>query len=118
MAHKAYGKPSDESVYFKANWFSKTLRFLNLMEPGRNVMSLSKMYFVLNMFCFFFVLLYVTIVARTVLVAVMAQGIHTTLALFNYMYRRHTMSANGHLAADPVTPAEPAAPAPPVDPQA
>lgn len=114
MANKAYGKPADETQYLKTNLFIKILRFLNLMEPGRNVMSISKVYFVLNMWVFFFILTYVAIVDRTVLVAVMAQGIHTTLALFNYMYRRHTMNENGHLAAD-VTPAEPE---PPVEPQA
>lgn len=115
MASKAYGKPADETQYLKTNRFIKVLRFLNLMEPGRNVMSLSKLYFVLNMFVFFFVLVYVCIIDRTVLVPVMAQGIHTTLALFNYMYRRHTMNVNGHLAADATAPVEPATP---VDPQA
>lgn len=105
---KAHGKPADESEYLKTNRLIKLLRFFNLMEPGRNVMSISKVYFVLNMWIFFFILVYVTIVDRTVLVAVMAQGIHTTLALFNYMYRRHTQ----------VTGADPAPPEPPVDPAA
>lgn len=115
MVSKAYGKPADESQYLKTNRLIKVLRFLNLMEPGRNVMSISKVYFVMNMWVFFFILVWIALFDRTHLVPVMAQGAHTTLALFNYMYRRHTMNENGHLAADQPNPA---APEPPVDPAA
>lgn len=110
MASKAYGKPADEKEYLKTNLFIKILRFLNLMEPGRNVMSLSKVYFVMNMWAFFFVLIWVCLFDRQHLVPVMAQGIHTTLALFNYMFRRHTMNQNGHFAADAADPAPPEPP--------
>lgn len=109
MASKPHGKPTDESQYLKTNRIIKLLRFFNLMEPGRNVMSISKVYFVMNMWVFFFILVWVALFDRSVLVAVMAQGIHTSLALFNYMYRRHTQ-----ITAAP----DPATPEPPVDPAA
>lgn len=87
-----YGKPEDPEMYFKTNWFMKVLRFLNLLEPGRNVVSISKVYFIMNMIAFFTILGYLTVVDREQLVAVMVQGAHTTLALLNYMYRRHTLT--------------------------
>ncbi len=74
------------SKYFKGDTFLfKTLRFFNLLEPDKNILSLSKVLVMIMMWMF----VYITINHPDQLVATLATGMGTTVALANYGYRRH-----------------------------
>lgn len=73
--------------YFKEpNLFFKTLRFFNLLEPRKTVLSLSKVFFYISTF----VLLWVVFNRPDDLNAVLATTGTNILATVNYMHRRNT----------------------------
>lgn len=78
-------KEEDKHLYWKNNFFFKALRFLNLLEPGRNVISLSK---ILVWTCIM-VLIGVTIFYPTQIVAVIGAVGAACGSMLNYAYRRH-----------------------------
>lgn len=70
--------------YFKDNKLIKILRFLNLLEPEYNVLSVTKLY----MWVMLFVVIYVLLLIPTNLNAVMAATGGQMLAMANYSYRK------------------------------
>lgn len=74
----------DPNNYYKTNGFLKFLRFLNLLEPDVNILSISKILMWLMIFITVFVLFAMPEQLEVVLVAVGS----LTASLLNYSYRR------------------------------
>lgn len=78
--------------YFReGSFFFKTLRFFNLLEPEKPVLSLSKILVILMMWLF----IHVAINNPENLAAVLGAGFGVTASLANYGYRRHMQSRFG-----------------------
>jgi hypothetical protein len=74
----------DPNNYYKTNKFLKFLRFLNILEPDVNILSISKILMWMMIGITIFVMVYIPDQLETVLVA-----IGTLVAsLMNYSYRR------------------------------
>lgn len=80
-----------ERYFNDTNFFFKTLRLLNLMEPGRAVISLSKLFFLLMMFT----MVWITVNSPEHIVALLGAIGTTGLALLNYMWRRQQQVNTG-----------------------
>lgn len=91
-----------ERYFNDTNFFFKTLRLLNLMEPGRAVISLSKLFFLLMMFT----MVWITINSPEHIVALLGAIGTTGLALLNYMWRRQQQVNTGVGIAE-IVPADP-----------
>tara|TARA_B100000745_G_C20145123_1_gene392656 strand:- start:1157 stop:1534 length:378 start_codon:yes stop_codon:yes gene_type:complete len=88
----AVNAPEDSSLYWGGNnFFVKTLRFINLMEPGRSVISLSKTMIYLMMF----IMLYVVINHPENTVAVLGASLSSVATLLNYGWRRYVSYRSG-----------------------
>ena len=74
----------DPNNYYKTNWFLKFLRFLNLLEPDANILSISKILMWLMIFVTVFVLIYSPEQLEVVLMAIGS----LMASLLNYSYRR------------------------------
>lgn len=80
--------------YFREGSFLfKGLRFLNLMEPEKPVLSISKFLVILMMWLF----VHVAMNNPDNLAAVLGAGFGITASLANYGYRRHMQSKAGPL---------------------
>jgi hypothetical protein len=66
------------------------LRFLNLLEPGRNILSISKVY----MWAMLGLILYVMVYYPDNLFAVLGTAGGQFVATANYMYRRYVGESN------------------------
>jgi hypothetical protein len=77
--------------YFRTNRFLKILRFLNLLEPDRNVLSLSKILVWLNIIF----LIYVGIFQIQNILAVAGMSVSMLATLLNYAYRRYDQRIGG-----------------------
>lgn len=73
-----------ERYFNDTNFFFKVLRTLNLLEPGRAVVSLSKAFLIIMMF----IMIWITVFNPEHIVALVTASGSTALALFNYMLRR------------------------------
>lgn len=86
--------------YFKSNFLIRVFRFFNLMEPDRNIISISKMFSWFMMFLICMVLMYYPENLEAILVVV--AGFMATL--LNYSYRRYmqylTVKTTGKPAND------------------
>jgi hypothetical protein len=90
---KANGPPKRKELYFNPTSFTfRFLRTLNLLEPGRPVISLSKFLLVLMMF----ITVWTVVNNPENVVAVMACLAANAITLLNYGYRRHVQNRNGH----------------------
>lgn len=74
----------DPNNYYKTNGFLKFLRFLNLLEPDVNILSISKIFMWIMIFITVFVLFVAPEQLEVVLVAVGS----LMASLLNYSYRR------------------------------
>lgn len=70
--------------YYKTNKFLKFLRFLNLLEPDVNILSISK----ILMWLMIFITAYVLFVTPEQLEAVLVAVGSLMVSLLNYSYRR------------------------------
>lgn len=76
----------NEKLYFRGDTrFGKTLRFFNLLEPGKMVLSISKIFMWMMIFAVLAILLTCPENLSSLLTAVGGSIISTG----NYMYRRH-----------------------------
>ena len=85
---KTQGTPEEENqkLYWKGeSWFFKLLRFLNLLEPGRTVLSLSK----LMIWLMLAIMLTILIIDPSNIVAVIGAATGASATLLNYAYRRY-----------------------------
>ncbi len=110
---KGHGTPKKPDYYFNPTSFTfKFLRTLNLLEPGRPVLSLSKFLLVLMMF----ITVWTVVNNPENIVAVMGCLCANALTLLNYGYRRHVQNRNGHFQleneAEGAAPTQSEAPAP------
>ena len=63
----------------------KLLRHLNLLEPGRRIVSISKAF----MWATVFSLVWVTVAAPDQVAAIISASVASVAATANYAYRRH-----------------------------
>jgi hypothetical protein len=78
-------KKPDPEAYFSDNLFFRILRFLNLLEPDRNVLSVSKILIWMMLFLIWYVLFYMP----NQLAAIISVTTGLIGTLLNYAYRRH-----------------------------
>lgn len=80
----------DNNNYFKTNRFLKYLRFFNLLEPDRNILSISKIF----MWVMLFIMIYVLAYHPENLEAVIGAVGTTLLTTLNYSFRRWVQTTN------------------------
>lgn len=83
-------------TYYKNNKFLKLLRFFNLLEPDRNVLSLSKIMVWLSLIMMIFVMMDLSQNTAAILGALSAM----VVTMLNYGYRRyvqHEQIKNGNI---------------------
>jgi hypothetical protein len=89
----------DDKNYFKTNYFLKVLRFFNLLEPDRNIISISKTFMWVML-----VLLGVVFMTMPDQLDVVLTGSAAMIAtMMNYSFRRwvqYQNIKNGHPASD------------------
>lgn len=107
------GLPSteEEKLYWKNNFVFKYMRFFNLLEPGRNVLSLSKILVWANIAT----LVYVMIQHPDQIVAVIGASASAAATMLNYAYRRHVNHKRDIAAISMAMPSLPDDPRGPVD---
>jgi len=88
-----------ERYFNDTNFLFKFLRTINLMEPGRAVISLSKLFFLLMMF----IMVWVAIMSPDQITALVAAISGTALALLNYAKRR-TDNTSAGIGIDMIVP--------------
>jgi len=106
---KSHGTPleEDKNLYWKNNFAFKWLRFFNLLEPGRAVLSLSKALVWINIVVMLVVLGYYP----DQLVAVIGASASSAATMLNYAYRRHIeYQRDTTLANLPPAPSSPTVP--------
>lgn len=101
------GVPSEaeQPLYWKNNFFLKLLRFFNLLEPGRPVLSLSKLLVWVNIVIMIFVMIFQT----EQIVAVIGASVAASASMLNYAYRRFINHKNDALVINTL-PQEPPSP--------
>ena len=77
-----------KKYFAEGSFFFKLLRFLNLLEPEKPVLSLSKILVMLMMWLF----VHVAIYYPDNLSAILTAGFGITASLANYGYRRHVQT--------------------------
>lgn len=80
----------DNKNYFKTNLFLKILRFFNLLEPDRNILSISK----IMMWSMMGVLFFVLMVMPDQFDAILTSGAAVIGSLMNYSFRRWMQTYN------------------------
>lgn len=73
-----------ERYFNDTNFFFKVLRTMNMLEPGRAVVSLSKLFFILMMF----IMVWIAITSPDQVVALVVAISGTALSVLNYSKRR------------------------------
>jgi hypothetical protein len=81
-------KPEPEA-YFSDNLFFRVLRFFNLLEPDRNVLSVSKIMLWMMVVLVWYVLMFMP----NQLTAVISVTTGLVGTLMNYAYRRHVQAS-------------------------
>ena len=80
---------ADSRLYFRGDtFFGKVLRFFNLLEPGKMVLSISKIFMWTMVFSVFAIIF----TAPENLAALLSAVGGTIISTGNYMYRRHLQS--------------------------
>lgn len=77
----------DNINYYKTNGFLRFLRFLNLLEPDRNIISISKIFMWISISLVFFAFMFVPDNLEVMVAAI--GGLFATFS--NYSYRRWAM---------------------------
>lgn len=80
-----------ERYFNDTNFFFKVLRTMNLLEPGRAVISLSKLFFILMMF----IMVWIAITSPDQVVALVVAISGTALSVLNYGHRRNKAFESG-----------------------
>jgi len=106
MASMGLPPPEEQGLYWKNNILFKLLRFLNLLEPGRIVLSLSKLLVWINLV----VVVAVLIWHPEQLVAVIGATVSAAATMMNYAWRRYiyhkTDAASQSLPREPTGPSQ------------
>lgn len=76
---------ASERYFNDTNFFFKVLRTMNLLEPGRAVISLSKLFFILMMY----IMVHIAITSPDQVVALVVAISGTALSVLNYGHRRN-----------------------------
>jgi hypothetical protein len=107
MSTSGLPTPEEEGLYWKNNFVFKLLRFLNLLEPGRTVLSLSKLLVWINIV----VVAYVMVYHPDQIVAVIGASVSAAATMLNYAWRRYIFHKSENApTALPRTPEAPAGP--------
>lgn len=104
MTQQPADQPAEEAAektYRNDSEWAKFLRFLNVLEPGHMVLSISKIYMWVSVFAFIFVVIFKT--EHMVALAAASGNMLTSLA--NYGYRRYMQYAKGDAPYPPACPA-------------
>lgn len=86
----------NKKYFEEGSYFFKLLRFFNLMEPEKPVLSLSKFLLIAMIWMF----VYTTLNHPDQMAAVLTAGGGIAIALANYGYRRHMQHHSGMMGMD------------------